>query len=263
MSQGLPETPPAYVDPAQVMHELSEANEFNAGIQRREGNRLAKKGERSRIEGEILALQEMLKTIDEEIASWPELPDRKDTEAMKQKFDGLSAANDIARKAEAAKKAKAEEVRFEAEAEALTKKIEDRRAAAKKAIAEANIPVKGMGFSEEGVTLDGLPFNQASDAQQLHASIAIAMALNPNLKVIRVRDGSLLDAEAMVTLGKLADENEYQVWIEKVDDSGEIGFVIEDGRLKGQSIEPTPEPVKKSKAKAGKAAPDDDVDTFF
>lgn len=263
MSQGLPETPPAYVDPAQAMHELSEANEFNAAIQRRKTNREKLVAKRDEIAAQIAKLQDELDDAESTIAGFGGLPEPKDITAMKAKFDGLSHQNDIARKAEVAAKAKQEAERFQSESDALTKTIEDKRAAAKKAIAEAKIPVDGMGFSEDGVTLDGLPFSQASDAQQLHASIAVAMALNPNLKVIRVRDGSLLDSDAMVTLAKLADDHGYQVWIEKVDDSGEVGFVIEDGRVKGQSIEPTPiEPAKKSKAK--KSAPSDDGPaTFF
>lgn len=260
-SQGLPEKPPAYVDPAQAMRELAEANEFNAVIDQRLAKRQALKDDRSRIENEILALQGKLNDIDKAVAEWPELPSRKNIEVMKSRFDNLSHQNDIARKAEIAEKARFEVGRFKSESDALTKTIDDKRAAAKKAIAEANIPVDGMGFSEDGVTLDGLPFSQASDAQQLHASIAVAMALNPNLKVIRVRDGSLLDSEAMATLAKLAEDNGYQVWIEKVDDSGEIGFVIEDGRLKGQSIEPTPEKI--SKSNKSKPSTNEETKTFF
>ena len=49
-----------------------------------------------------------------------------------------------------------------------------------------------------------------------------------------MRDGSLLDDEAMKTLAAMADENDYQIWIERVDSSGQVGFVLEDGHVKGQ-----------------------------
>jgi hypothetical protein len=82
------------------------------------------------------------------------------------------------------------------------------------------------------VLLNGVPFEQASDAERLRASIAIAAAMNPKLRVIRVRDGSLLDDEAMALLSGFASENDFQIWIERVDSSGRVGFVMEDGHLK-------------------------------
>lgn len=135
-----------------------------------------------------------------------------------------------------------EEKRAEAKAaaeksEKLTKDIEDIKAAAQQAIAEADMPVTGLTISDGSVYLDGVPFDQASDAQQLTASIGVAMALNPKLKVIRVRDGSLLDDEAMKTLAAIADERDYQIWIERVDSSGTVGFVLEDGMLQKKIIE--------------------------
>ncbi len=48
-------------------------------------------------------------------------------------------------------------------------------------------------------------------------------------------DGSLLDVEGMKLLAKMADEHDCQVWVECVDSSGSIGFVIEDGHLKAQA----------------------------
>jgi hypothetical protein len=74
----------------------------------------------------------------------------------------------------------------------------DKRNADKRAkIAAAMMPVDGIEFAEdESILLSGLPFEQASDAEQLRASIAIAMAANPRLRVIRVRGGSLLEEDA-------------------------------------------------------------------
>ena len=94
------------------------------------------------------------------------------------------------------------------------------------------MPVEGIEFGEDSVLLNGVPFEQASDAEQLRASVAIAMAANPKLRVIRIRDGSLLDDEAMQLLGTMATEADMQVWIERVDSSGRIGFVLEDGHVR-------------------------------
>jgi hypothetical protein len=121
---------------------------------------------------------------------------------------------------------------LEAQSDALTKAREDREAAKRAAIAAAKLPVDGISFGDGEILLDGVPFDQASDAEQLRASIAIAMASNPKLRVIRVRDGSLLDADALKLLAEMADERDYQCWVERVSSDGKVGFVLEDGRLK-------------------------------
>ena len=95
--------------------------------------------------------------------------------------------------------------------------------------------------------LDGVPFNQASDAQQLQVSVAMAMAASPTLRLIRIRDGSLLDDDSMKLLAKMADAKGYQIWIERVDSSGKVGFVIEDGSLKGANKKAKPKPKKEGK----------------
>ena len=58
------------------------------------------------------------------------------------------------------------------------------------------------------------------------------MRSNAKLKIVRVRDGSLLDEESLALLAKMADAEGYQVWIERVDSGGRVGFVIEDGQLR-------------------------------
>ena len=99
------------------------------------------------------------------------------------------------------------------------------------ALAAAKMPVDGLGFDEDGVTYNGVPFIQCSSAEQLRVSLAMAMALNPTIRVIRVSDGSLLDSENMRVIADMADQHDFQCWIERVDESGEIGFVIEDGTV--------------------------------
>ena len=90
----------------------------------------------------------------------------------------------------------------------------------------------GLGFDDDGVTLDGVPFAQASAAEQLRVSVAMAMALNPKVRIIRITDGSLLDSENLALIEEMAGANGFQVWIERVDESGAVGVVIEDGEVK-------------------------------
>lgn len=114
---------------------------------------------------------------------------------------------------------------------ALNKQIsalDERKSAA---IAAAEMPIDGLAFDEAGVTYRGMPFKQCSAAEQLRVSLAMAMAMNPQIRVIRITDGSLLDSRNMALIEEMAKAQDYQVWIERVDESGKIGIVIEDGAI--------------------------------
>ncbi len=98
-------------------------------------------------------------------------------------------------------------------------------------VAKANMPVKGLGFDEDGITFNGIPFEQVGSAMRLRISTAVAMALNPTLRVIRITDGSLLDSENLKMLEEMANEKDYQIWLELVRDDGTVGIYIEDGMI--------------------------------
>ena len=54
-----------------------------------------------------------------------------------------------------------------------------RKAEIQKEIEKADMPVFGLTLGDGTVTLDGVPFDQASDAEQLRTSCAIAMRGEP------------------------------------------------------------------------------------
>lgn len=97
------------------------------------------------------------------------------------------------------------------------------------ALADATMPLPGLSFDDDGVTYQGVPLKQASAAEQLRVSIAMAMALNPQVRVIRITDGSLLDSHNLALIEEMAREHDFQVWVERVDETGQVGIVIEDG----------------------------------
>ena len=120
----------------------------------------------------------------------------------------------------------------EAKSKALSESIRERSERVRATIAAADMPVPGLQIVESGEAyLYDVPLDQASGAEQLRLSCAIAMASNAELRVIRVRDGSLLDEASMDILREMATDRDYQVWIERVDTSGKVGIVIEDGAV--------------------------------
>ncbi len=103
---------------------------------------------------------------------------------------------------------------------------------------DAKMPVDSLGIDEDGVTLNGLPFTQASSSEQLRTSIAMGLALNPKLKLLFVRDGSLLDSESRKVMEEMAKEHDALIIIERVTDGEPVGVVIEDGMASGAEALP-------------------------
>lgn len=96
----------------------------------------------------------------------------------------------------------------------------------------AKPPIEGLTIDDTGVTYNGIPFNQASSAEQLRVSVAMGLAMNPKLRVLLVRDGSLLDEKNLETIATMAAEHDAQVWIERVGEGEECQVIIEDGAVK-------------------------------
>ena len=119
------------------------------------------------------------------------------------------------------------------ESDGITQQIESIDRTKKEAFLNVRFPVDGLAVDEEGITYNGIPFRQCSSAEQLKVCVAIASALNPEIRVIRVPDASLLDEESMKVMQDLAQQQDIQIWMERVTDGKEkVGVVIEDGAVK-------------------------------
>lgn len=122
----------------------------------------------------------------------------------------------------------------------LTNSISEVDASKNKLLADAKIPVAGLTISDDGVLFNGIPFSQASAAEKLKVSVAMGIAMNPELNVILIRDGSLLDKNSRALVAAMAKENDYQVWLEVVGDDEDCNVIIDDGysyeRKPGKSL---------------------------
>jgi len=100
-----------------------------------------------------------------------------------------------------------------------------------KLVADAQFPVPGLSFDDEGVTYNNVPFSQASEAEKLRVSVAMHLAMQPKLKVVLIRDGSLLDSDNLAIITGEAEKAGAQVWIERVGTNDPTAVVIEDGEV--------------------------------
>lgn len=107
----------------------------------------------------------------------------------------------------------------------------------------AKFPVPGLGFEivsgEYSPTLNGVPLAQSSQSEQIRVGIALAMALTPQVRVVLIRDASVLDQGSMAEVERLAARQDFQVWCEVVNPGGDDdAFVIEEGRVVGIPRQP-------------------------
>jgi len=88
----------------------------------------------------------------------------------------------------------------------------------KNRLMDAKLPVDGLGFTDDGVTFQGLPFDQGNQCQSdiLRVGVAIAVAQNPNLRIVRIKDGSLFGEAKRAALLKTLSEFGFQAFIERV-----------------------------------------------
>lgn len=233
---------PGLLDEAALVDELQRAGEQNAALDAQEHERRYAVETVNRLRAEAGSLRARAAKLTEEayevegqVAKFPADVPHIDVEGIRARIEKAhEAAGNRAKLAER-ERLRAEADDLEAQSAALTLAMENREEAKQAAVAAAKMPVPGLGLADGAVTLDGVPFEQASDAEKLKVSVALAMASNPKLRVVRVRDGSLLDADSLRVLGETADTFDMQVWVEKVSDGERVGFVIEDGRLKSEA----------------------------
>jgi len=117
--------------------------------------------------------------------------------------------------------------------EELTTRILTFDKAKEQAIKDAELPIDGLGIGDSDVLYQDIPWEQASLAERIRVSVSMGFALNSKLKVLLVRDGSGLDEDNLALCAKLAEENDGQLWIERVGDNDEAAIIIEDGMVRG------------------------------
>jgi len=225
VAQDAPEAP---VDTVAVSNDLREAEGHNRGLEMLEDTL-------KDVEADVKELKEQLAEAEKAVADAKlKLKGLKkiDTAPLQEKLASASAINlqyqQVQNKKEGGVKV---EDRKKAQAE-LTEKMETIVSEKENLITTAKLPIDGLNIDAEGVTFNGIPFTQLSSAEQLKVSLAIAMAMNPKLRVMRIMDGSLLDSDNMKIVTEMAKADDYQVWIERVEDSGRVGILIENGEVK-------------------------------
>lgn len=223
--------PGSLIDTPAIKDDLTNAARTNSAIESERARRARLESDLESLIAEWDRLHDKIDSLRVEIAMLAPMAEPVAIEDIRGRLDQAEADN---RAFHAARKRQAlaeEAERLEANAGDLTETMRMRTEMKAEAIAAARMPVLGLAFGDGIVTYGGIPFDQASTAEQLRVSVAIAMAAHPKLRVIRIKEGSLLDAGNLELIADMAREQGYQVWIERVQTDGQVGIVIEDGQV--------------------------------
>jgi DNA repair exonuclease SbcCD ATPase subunit len=242
------------IDLEPLVKALREAEAHNAKVTRWQADLLKVKSEYERADAEIQRIDLSIEAIEADMAVIKtkrtecgekanalnaqaealasSLPTETDIGTYRQLLAEAETKNAQAAKVEQRKLESAKLDRLQTESDQKTAAINLLDAEYSDALAKANFPIADLGFVDDGVTYRGLPLQQASSAEQLRVGLAIAIAANPKLRVMLIRDASLLDDDSMQIVKDMAAEHGSQVWMEVVSqDAGKCTVIIEDGSI--------------------------------
>lgn len=226
------------IDQKALVAEYREAMELNRKLEAAGKGMTSQYDIVKRIEAQIATMNES-KAAAEEAAEearikYQDLGQPINTDAMEEKMAEATEINKRAREFVAWTRAGTEYDKAGKIVEDLTDELEAVAAAKAAAIEKAKFPIEGLGVDEDGVTFEGLPFDQASSAQQIRVSCAIGFALNPTFRVLRLKEGGLLDLKNLAMIGEMAEEADVQIWVERPSKGSECQVVMHDGEVVGQ-----------------------------
>lgn len=116
------------------------------------------------------------------------------------------------------------------EAARLTARLREIQAEKERQLAEADLP-EGLGFDEEGITIGGMPIENASDRERWEMAITVSFLQAAHIGLVIVQDDRF-DAEALAELERRAAARGVTVFIERHDRDGPAEgctIYVEDG----------------------------------
>ena len=213
---------------------LGEAQEMVAHLERTEAQRQQALRDVADAENEIGRLMSLIETRTKEsqyLANAVDAVEPPDLRFIQLKIGSVEETNAKIRANNAAKARLREKTELREQYNALTDRLTELDEQKANALADATFPVEGLSFDESGVLFQGVPLSQASSAEQIRVSLAMGMALNPKLRVLMIKDGSLLDEDSMAAIRDQVADGDFQLWLEVVNPDDPSAVLIEDGQV--------------------------------
>lgn len=197
--------------------------------------------------GEVARLTDLLESAKAELAActtaWEKAkakidatresaPTEEEIAAARKAVENVDKTNAAVRGARTYREAKERLEGLRLEHANLERRIEEIDERKKEAVKNADLPLDGLELTDDGIIYNGTFFNQLSTAEQIRISTLVAMAQNPSLKIILIREGALMNRANVAMMAELANERGYQLWIEKFqEEPGDKGLHIVDGSV--------------------------------
>lgn len=121
------------------------------------------------------------------------------------------------------------------EADALTARLKELERAKEAMLASSTFPVPNLKLVDDSIYLNGQPVSQASQAERVRLQAALWLAENPDVRVMLLRDASLLDEDSLAIMAQMVGDAGGQLWMEVVGTEGD-GILIEDGAVVEQEV---------------------------
>jgi energy-coupling factor transporter ATP-binding protein EcfA2 len=154
------------------------------------------------------------------------VPDRADLQRQLADVEQTNAKV-AANRAKAEAEAKADKLRQEYAA--LSDRIDAAEAAKAQLVASAKWPVEGLGMADGVVTYRGVPLADCSAAEKLRVSTGIALGLQGELRLVAIRDASLLDRTSLQMVRDMCAAANAQLLLEIVQETDGGELVITEG----------------------------------
>lgn len=225
-----PETNEDPVDVAALAGELSAITAQRAANERLRDAEVAAARRVSDVR-EMLAQAEAAHAV--AVAEMPATLSDPDPAPIEAKLRAAESINESARRREARRKLADELAAKSGESAGLTAKIAEIDEAKQQLLETAQFPIPGISLVDDSVFLNGNPVEQASQAERLKLQVALWLAQNPSIRVLTLRDASLLDDDSRQAIASMVAAVGGQVWEEVVGTEGD-GIVIEDGAVAQQ-----------------------------
>lgn len=172
------------------------------------------------------------KTLSEEVEASMVLQEFSNAN-LKVELLAASEVSEITAKLKRKAELEAEQETCEAQVKDIEAVMADIKERKRAKLAAFKLPIEGLEVGEKDIMFSGIPFDNLSQAQKLTVSMALAVAEKPDIKIIKITEGSLFDKDTLKVVIDFAKENDFQVWIERVvnSPSGSGALYIEDGEV--------------------------------
>lgn len=236
---GLPDKP---IDIMNLSAEYGEATKHNAEIESRKAALHPMRDRKARLTADIADLEARLALAKQELELVNQAGKTEsaavaalvpiDIEVIGQRLRSAAVVNKMIAQRDERRRQRGIVDGLNTQAASLTRDLDRIDEVKSKRLALVKFPIEGLGIDGDTVLFNGLPIDQAPSSVQLRVGVAIGLAQNPRLRVMLVREGSLLDEAALAMLAPIAQEHQAQVFVERVADTANpAAVVISDGEV--------------------------------